>query len=124
MRKTEYGCYMTKYGVPSRDYGYIKWETEALSYAYRDGHILLISPEFIEVRNVTTGRIVQVIEGHDIRLLSSGPHTSKGDPVLVVMRGGKEDPFSFSEKIVELNETEEIVHSPETDADRWVEWDM
>jgi len=120
----QYGCYMTKYGLPSRDYGYIKWETEAVSYAYRDGHILLISPEFIEVRNVTTGRIVQVIEGHDIRLLSSGPHMSKGDPVLIVMRGGKEDPFSFSEKIVELSETEEIVHSPEANADRWVEWDM
>ena len=33
---------------------------------------------------------MQVIEGHDIRLLSSGPHTSKGD-VLVVMCGGKKD---------------------------------
>ena len=28
---------------------------------------------------------------HDIRLLSSGPHTSKGDPVLVAMCGGKKD---------------------------------
>jgi hypothetical protein len=94
-----------------------------MSYAYRDGHILLISPEFIEIRNVTTGRIVQVIEGVDIRLLSSSPHTSKGDPVLVAMRGGYQDQYSVGEKIVELNETEEIVHSPEA-ADRWVEWDM
>lgn len=120
----EYGCYITKYGPPSRNYGYIKWETKAVSYAYRDGHILLISSEFIEVRNITTGRIVQVIEGDDIRLLSSGPHTSKNDPVLVVMRGGKEDQSSFSEKIVELNETEEIARSSEPDADRWFEWDM
>ena len=71
---------------------------------------------------MTTGRIVQVIEGEDIRLLSSDPHTGKGDPVLVAMRGGYQDQFSVSEKILELNETEEIVRTPE--ADRWVEWDM
>lgn len=67
---------------------------------------------------------MQVIEGDDIRLLSSGPHRSKGDPVLVVMRGGYQDQYSVSEKIVELNETEEIAQSPEAEADRWVEWDM
>lgn len=117
-----YGCYITQFGSPSRECRYIKWETKAISYAYRDGHILLISPEFIEIRNVTTGRIVQVIEGEDIRLLSSGPNTGKGDPVLVAMRGGYQDQFSVSEKIVELNETEEIVRTPEPD--RWVEWDM
>lgn len=72
---------------------------------------------------MTTGRIVQVIEGEDIRLLSSGPHTGKADPVLVAMRGGYEDQFSVIEKIVELSETEEIVRSP-AEADRWVEWDM
>ena len=68
---------------------------------------------------------MQVIEGDDIRLLSSGPNTSKDDPVLVAMRGGYQDEYSVSEKIVELNETEEIVRSPILDAaDRWVEWDM
>ena len=125
MWKIEYGCYITQYGSPSRGCKYIKWETKAISYAYRDGHILLISPKFIEIRNVTTGRIVQVIEGDDIRLLSSGPHTSKDDPVLVAMRGGYQDQYSVSEKIVELNETEENVRSPRLEADdRWVECDM
>ena len=122
MRKIAYGCYITQFGAPTRECRYIRWETKAKAYAYRDGHILLISPEFIEIRNVTTGRIVQVIEGEDIRLLSSGPNTGKGDPVLIAMRGGYQDQFSVSEKIVELNETEEIIRTPE--ADRWVEWDM
>ena len=36
------------------------------------------------------------------------------------MRGEKKDQYSFSQKIVELNETEEIVRTPE--ADRWGEW--
>lgn len=120
--RIEYGCYITKYGPPSRDFRYLKWETKAVSCVHRNGHILLISPEFIEVRNIATGRIVQVIEGHDIRLVSSGPHTSKSDPVLVVMRGGKQDQYSVSEKVVELNETEEIAHSPATD--QRGEWDM
>lgn len=71
---------------------------------------------------MTTGRIVQVIEGEDIRLLSSGPQIGKSDSVLVAMRGGYQDQFSVSEKIVELNETAEIVRTPE--ADPWVEWDM
>ena len=44
--------------------------------------------------------------------------------MLVAMRGGYQDQFSVSEKIVELNETEEIVHSPLSEANRWVEWDM
>ena len=42
--------------------------------------------------------------------------------MLIAMRGGYQDQFSVSEKIVELNETEEIIRTPE--ADRWVEWDM
>jgi hypothetical protein len=92
VKKIAYGCYITQFGLPSRECRYIKWETKANSYAYRDGHILLISSEFIEIRNVTTGRIVQVIEDEDIRLLSSGPNTGKGDPVLVAMRGGYQDP--------------------------------
>jgi RHO1 GDP-GTP exchange protein 1/2 len=56
-KKIAYGCYITQFGLPSRECRYIKWETKANSYAYRDasGHILLISSEFIEIRNVTTG---------------------------------------------------------------------
>jgi RHO1 GDP-GTP exchange protein 1/2 len=61
---------------------------------------------------------VQVIEDEDIRLLSSGPNTGKGDPVLVAMRGGYQDQCSVIEKIVELNETEEIVRTPQAEADR------
>ena len=59
---------------------------------------------------------MQVIEGDNIWLLSSGPNTSQDDPVLVVMRGGYQDEYSVSEKIVELNEMEEIVHLPSLDA--------
>ena len=120
------GCYIDKHGVPTRLYGYIKWETKVTSYANRNGHVLLISSEFIEIRNITTGRIVQVIKGEDIRLLYSGPYTTRDDPVLVVMRGKKDDKDGQSEKIVELRETEEIsllTPAPD-DLLIWDEWDI
>jgi hypothetical protein len=123
----ELGCYIDKHGVPTRKSSYIKWETKAVSYATRNGHVLLISTEFIEIRNITTGRIVQVIEGRDMRLLYSGPYTGKDHPILVAMRGGKDDQDGVSDKIVELIETEEISlmtpiagQSPSI----WDEWDM
>uniref|UniRef100_A0A8H7Y279 Rho1 guanine nucleotide exchange factor 1 n=1 Tax=Psilocybe cubensis TaxID=181762 RepID=A0A8H7Y279_PSICU len=124
----EMGCYINKHGVPVRRSGFIKWEIKAVSYAYRNGHILLVSPEFIEIRNAGTGRIVQVIEGQDIRLLYSGPYSTKDDPVLVVMRGKKDDKEGVSERIAELVQTEEIsVMTPAVttpSASVWDEWDM
>jgi len=81
-----------------------------------------------EVRNITTGRIVQVVEGRQIRLLYSGPYTTKDDPVLVVMQGEKNEQEGQSEKILALVETEEIsVGSPTTTtttASVWDEWDI
>lgn len=123
---SELGCYINKHGIPTRKCGFVKWEAKAASYASRNGHVLLFSYEFIEIRNITTGRIVQVIEGIDIRLLYTGPQAKKEDPVLIVMRGTKVDQDSQSEKIMELIETEEIsVLSPTTAMPAiWDEWDM
>lgn len=124
---SEIGCYIDKRGVPARRCGFIKWEVRAVSYAYRNGHILLVSSEFIEIRNVTTGRIVQVIEGQDIRLLYSGPYMTKDDPVLIAMRGRKDDKEGVSDRIAELIQTEEIsVMSPTRtpSSSIWDEWDM
>ncbi|KAF9468071.1 hypothetical protein BDZ94DRAFT_1209777 [Collybia nuda] len=124
------GCYITKHGVPSRSSQYIKWETKAISFAQRGQHIMLFSPQFIEIRNIATGRIVQVIEGSDLRLLYSGPVYTEDDNVVVAMRGSKDDKDGISEKIIELVATSEIVATPATPAlpgpvpSMWDEWDM
>lgn len=124
------GCYITKKGVPSRSCAYIRWETQASGYAYRGNHILLVSSQFIEIRNITTGRIVQVIEGVDARLLYSGPSTDdKDDRILVAMRGDKrEKDGSYADRLLELIETIEYVpQTPGTrapPADMWEGWDM
>ncbi|KAF9445469.1 hypothetical protein P691DRAFT_734916, partial [Macrolepiota fuliginosa MF-IS2] len=124
------GCYITKQGVPSRSCGCIRWEAPASGFAHRGNHVLLVSTQFIEVRNITTGRIAQVIEGTDIRLMYNGHSTSdKDDRVLVAMRGDKRDgDGTFTDRLVELVETVEYV--PQTPAsavppvDVWAEWDM
>jgi hypothetical protein len=100
----------------------MRWESKAVSFASRGAHVLLFSPNFVEIRNVLTGLLVQVIEGQDIRLLHSSD-----DAILVAMRGGLDDEAGASEKIVDLKETSEIV-GPRTASVQppamWDEWDM
>jgi hypothetical protein len=70
---------------------------------------------------------VQVIEGQDIRLIYSEPYTTKDNPILVAMRGSKDDLNGQSEKIMELLETEEIsLVSPSSAAvsSVWDDWDI
>jgi len=63
-----------------------------------------------------------------MRLVYSVPYTTKEYPILIAMRGGKDDKNGVSERIVELVETEEIsLMSPasaSTTATIWDEWDM
>lgn len=122
------GCYITKHGQPSRACKYLRWETQATSFAHRGVHFLLFSSGFIEVRNIITGRLVQVIESDSIRCLYSGPATSSNDTILVGMRGAKDDKDGVSERIVELVETKElgVNHPPVTNGapGMWDEWDM
>ncbi|KAK0223358.1 hypothetical protein IW262DRAFT_820050 [Armillaria fumosa] len=122
------GCYITKHGQPSRNCKYVKWETQASSFAHRGAHFLLFSPEFIEIRNIATGRLVQVIEGGGIRFLYSGPAVSSNDTILVGMQGGKNDKDGVSDRIAELVETKELGASnpPVTNGApaMWAEWDM
>ncbi|KAH7884721.1 hypothetical protein F5I97DRAFT_1929559 [Phlebopus sp. FC_14] len=123
------GCYITKHGQPARDSNFIRWEIKATSYVDRHPHVLLFSPEFIEIRDIQTGRLEQVIEGTDIRLLLHTPSAHAG-PLLVAMRGEKNDEDGTSERIVELVKTAEITPvtpvpggfvAPES---IWDEWDM
>ena len=53
-------------------------------------HLLLFSSRFVEIRNASSGRLVQVLEGEDIQLLYSG--VSPGEKVtLISMRVGTSD---------------------------------
>ncbi|KAI3604794.1 signal transducer [Moniliophthora roreri] len=123
------GFYINKHGTPSRNSGCVKWEATASACAHRGGHILLFSSRFIEIRQILTGRLVQVIEAQDIRLLYSGSKADSDETILVAMRGEKNDQDGIMEKIVELKETKEIGIGTATPisaipASVWEEWDM
>lgn len=131
---TDLGCYINRKGVPCRSSGYLRWETKATSFALRGEHILLFSSNFIEVRVVCTGRLVQVIEGTDIRLVHKSDKT-----VFVGMKslGGRSGASvsgmngEETDMLVELIETAELSSlqlqkqtSKAEEAGLWDEWDM
>jgi hypothetical protein len=120
----EFGCYTDKHGRPAHSAGYIPWECKATAYAHRGPHLLLFSPKFIEVRTIASGKLVQVIEGADVRLLHSG---STGEEMLVAaMTGDVDDENGLSERVLELVQTTAIdTQGPAVRVQQhWDEWDM
>jgi hypothetical protein len=121
---SEFGCYIDNHGIPVRSAGYISWECRAIGYAHRGAHLLLFSPKFIEVRSIASGKLVQVIEGEDVRLVHSG--LTEEDMLVAAMTGDIEDENGLSEKVMELVPTaaidaQELVGRVEQ---YWDEWDV
>ncbi|KAI0264429.1 hypothetical protein BC834DRAFT_826441 [Gloeopeniophorella convolvens] len=118
----ELGCYIDESGKPVRSSGYIRWECRATTYARRGPHLLLFSPGFVEVRSISTGVLVQVIEGDDVRLLHSG--IAPQDMLIVGMAGKRENESGLSERLVELVRTHAINEIGQTPrpVEVWDEW--
>ncbi|KAJ6607025.1 CNH domain-containing protein [Mycena sp. CBHHK59/15] len=68
----EFGVYVDKHGDPRRSAATIEWEGTAERVALHSPYILLFDTRFIEIRNVETGRLAQIIPGNDIRCLWDG----------------------------------------------------
>lgn len=120
----EFGCYVDKHGIPVRSAGYISWDCRATAYAHRGAHLLLFSSNSIEVRSMASGKLVQVVEGEDVRLVHSGL-TEEG-MLVAAMTGDVEDENGLSEKVLELVPTaaidaQELVGRVEQ---YWDEWDV
>lgn len=118
------GCYIAPTGDPISGRNFILWEVKADSFLHRGDHILLFSPEFIEIRHLQSGRLDQVIEGTDIRLLYT-PSTDADLP-LIATRGATD---SARERIAELREKVETTRATPTPASEyqvplevWDEW--
>lgn len=124
---TEFGCYINRHGLPALNSSIVRWEVKVDSFAERWEHILLFSNEFIEVRHKATGRLVQVIDGRNIRLLNVGPPDDM--PLVVARLGKKNDQHGQSDELFELLKTSEIstpatASSPTGREEYWGEWDM
>ncbi|KAI6006684.1 CNH domain-containing protein [Pisolithus orientalis] len=74
----EFGIYVNKHGSPSRSSGTIEWEGTAERVAMHWPYILLFDSRFIEVRQVSTGLLAQIIPGNEIRCIWDGRGTSSG----------------------------------------------
>ncbi|EJF64968.1 hypothetical protein DICSQDRAFT_159921 [Dichomitus squalens LYAD-421 SS1] len=107
----ELGCYTDQHGVPTRNSGYLRWEVKAVSYSYRGDYIILFSPEFIEIRTVRTGKLMQVIEGEDIRRVDVGLLSDGRDATTLVAWKGREERGLVVDTLVELIETAPLQHS-------------
>ncbi|KAJ7035591.1 Dbl-like domain-containing protein [Mycena alexandri] len=70
----EFGLYVNKHGdpSPSRPVGTVEWEGTAERVAFHAPYILLFDTRFIEVRDVETGRLAQIIPGNDMHCLWDG----------------------------------------------------
>ncbi|KAI0632704.1 CNH-domain-containing protein [Trametes polyzona] len=68
----EFGLYVDKRGTPSRSPPLIEWEGLATHAAWHAPYVLLFNPAFIEVRHVESGRLAQIVPGHDVHCVWDG----------------------------------------------------
>jgi RHO1 GDP-GTP exchange protein 1/2 len=82
---------------------------------------LLFSPRFIEVRCIASGKLIQVIEAKDVRLVHSG--LTEEDMLVAAMTGDVDDESGLSEKVQELVQTTAIDAQGRVEQ-QWDEWDV
>jgi len=96
----DFGCFVDHVGKPARTHYYTEWERRANSYARCGPHLLLLSSVYIEVRNIDTGKLVQIVDVNDMRLLRSS--LTEPNMLVAAMIGGTEDDGGRTERLGEL----------------------
>ena len=76
----EFGLYVDRHGDPSRSVQTIEWEGTAERVACHPPYVLLFDSRFIEVRDIATGRLCQIIPGNDMRCIWDGRGTTSNPP--------------------------------------------
>jgi len=57
----KFGVYVDRHGVPLLDRGIVEWEGQAERASFRFPYVLLFCSAFVEVRNLVTGHLTQII---------------------------------------------------------------
>jgi len=57
----EFGMYVDRHGVPLLDREIVEWEGQAERASFRFPYVLLFCSTFVEVRNLITGHLTQII---------------------------------------------------------------
>ena len=93
------------------------------SFVVREPHVILVGSDSIEVRHTFTGRLLQVIEGKELRLMQALPKDQ--GPILVARHGKANDQNGMSDQLVELVPTAPLNLRPaEDDGFGWEAWSM
>ncbi|KAF8268770.1 CNH domain-containing protein [Lactarius quietus] len=65
----EFAFYINRGGRRSRKNFLVHWEGAPTSFAFQYPYVLAFEPTFVEIRNVETGSMSQVIQGNNLRCL-------------------------------------------------------
>lgn len=57
--------YVDRHGVPLLDRDIVEWECQAERASFRFPYVLLFCPAFVEVRNLITGQLTQIVRVGD-----------------------------------------------------------
>jgi len=77
----EFAFYVNKNGRRSRRDFMIYWEGIPTGFALHEPYVLAFEPNFVEIRHIETGKISQVIQGTNMRLLyADTPLSSPNNP--------------------------------------------
>ena len=79
--RSEFGLYIDHHGDPITRMGRIEWEGKAERVAWHSCYVLLFNSRFIEIRDIESGRLVQIIHGNDIRCTWDGRGTDQPQPM-------------------------------------------
>lgn len=101
--------YVDRHGDPSRTVVTVEWEGTAEKVACHPPYILLFDPRFIEIRHIETGRLAQIIPGHDVRCLWDGRGGS-APPLLTPGPDGWQEGGAQDARVHATMRAEEVVN--------------
>ncbi|KAJ7809831.1 CNH domain-containing protein [Mycena leptocephala] len=101
----EFGLYIDKHGNPTEPI--VEWEGSAERIALHAPYILLFHTQTIEVREIATGRLAQIIPGHDMHCIWDHHHPeSVGDVrvhgVMNILQDSPQPGHPVAQRIFEL----------------------
>lgn len=115
-----FACYVDRLGEPTRLEQIIEWEGFPKQVAFSGDYVLAFDSRFVEVRDALTGRLVQIMRGHDLTYVSGNSTVTssssenaqlaaldaEANPVIFTKRerAAGRIPFDF-QKVVELSPT-------------------
>lgn len=105
-----YGVHVNNLGHPTRTPQAIQWEGVFESVAFHPPYALLLSPSVIEVRHITTAKLLHIYVGHDIRCTWDGTGTNRPPDVC--------GPRGWGDMALSLEPRVHITESPNSES-RW-----